>query len=140
MPATYCASRAMDADGDSRLSLREMRNAWNRLAPFAKNGFIEKSNIPRQFRLTLSNGRPPGRNVPPGVGVGPEFRTMRPARGPRWFQKMDRNGDGDVSRAEFLGTEEQFKKLDADGDGLISLEEAERGDKWFRDQLRKRIP
>ena len=45
-------------------------------------------------------------------------------RAPVWFRKMDRNGDGDVSRAEFLGTEEEFRKLDEDGDGLISAEEA----------------
>jgi hypothetical protein len=28
---------------------------------------------------------------------------------PLWFQKMDRNRDGDVSRKEFLDTDEQFK-------------------------------
>jgi hypothetical protein len=38
---------------------------------------------------------------------------------------MDVNGDGDVSRREFLGTEEEFLRLDADGDGLISASEAE---------------
>jgi hypothetical protein len=41
---------------------------------------------------------------------------------------MDRNGDGDVSRREWLGTEEEFRRLDADGDGLISPDEAERAD------------
>jgi Ca2+-binding EF-hand superfamily protein len=37
---------------------------------------------------------------------------------------MDRNGDGYVSREEFLGTKEAFDRLDRDGDGLISPEEA----------------
>ena len=41
---------------------------------------------------------------------------------------MDRNRDGDVSRKEFLGTDEQFRQIDVDGDGLISVEEADRYD------------
>jgi Ca2+-binding EF-hand superfamily protein len=45
---------------------------------------------------------------------------------------MDRNHDGDVSRREFLGSEEAFRKIDRDSDGLISLEEAERADELFR--------
>jgi hypothetical protein len=41
---------------------------------------------------------------------------------------MDRNRDGDVSRREFLGSDEEFRRIDSDGDGLISVEEAERFD------------
>jgi Ca2+-binding EF-hand superfamily protein len=41
-----------------------------------------------------------------------------------WFQKMDRNQDGDISPREFIGSDEDFRKLDADGDGPISATEA----------------
>jgi hypothetical protein len=38
------------------------------------------------------------------------------------FGALDQGGD--VSRREFLGTDEDFRRLDADGDGLISAQEA----------------
>ncbi len=41
-----------------------------------------------------------------------------------WFQTMDRNRDGDVSRREFTGSIEIFSKLDQNRDALISPEEA----------------
>ena len=54
------------------------------------------------------------------------LRTVPPSAGPLWFRKMDRNGDGDISRREFPGTDAVFQQLDSDGDGLISAAEAER--------------
>jgi hypothetical protein len=47
-------------------------------------------------------------------------------QGPRWFQAMDRNGDGVVSPREFVGPPEVFAKLDADGDRVISAEDVAR--------------
>jgi len=75
----------------------------------------------RQPRRIAVDGRDPGS----GSIIRPDSRL----RGPLWFRKMDRNADGDVSRAEFLGTEAQFRKLDRNGDGLIDLDEAEAAEK-----------
>jgi hypothetical protein len=55
-------------------------------------------------------------------------------RGPLWFRKMDRNGDGDVSRVEWLGAREDFDRMDTDRDGLVSAAEADA----FDDAIRKK--
>ncbi|HZY87711.1 MAG TPA: EF-hand domain-containing protein [Gemmataceae bacterium] len=117
----------LDGDHDGRLSVRELRDAWKRLAELDphRRGRVGREDIPLQFQIAVARGvgyRPVGMNAP----------AVRPARGPLWFRKMDRNGDGDVSPREFLGSREDFRRIDADGDGLISAEEAERYDAAVR--------
>jgi len=79
-------------------------------------------------------GRP--RNVPPG---GPNGEN-RPRPGPppfnreELFSRMDKNGDGVISKEEFMSApmpphgpppppEEVFKHIDSDGDGKVSVAE-----------------
>jgi Ca2+-binding EF-hand superfamily protein len=127
-----------DPNRDGRLSVRELRQAASSLEGQDRNrdGFVSKDEIPHSYIATF---------MPGAVDMNPEFRGMgmnRPpaqqpgsastaVRGPVWFRKMDRNQDGDVSRREFVGTDEQFAQIDSDGDGLLGLEEAERADAWW---------
>jgi Ca2+-binding EF-hand superfamily protein len=127
----------LDTNRDGRLSVRELRTAWQRVSAWDKDGdgCVARAEMPRQVQLILSRG-------PAGVGRqammvksvmlnGRQQPPAMPAKGPLWFRKMDRNGDGDVSPREFLGSPEDFKKIDTNGDGLIDAEEAERATQWF---------
>jgi Ca2+-binding EF-hand superfamily protein len=123
----------LDANRDGSLGMRELRTAWDRLRAYDRNddGYITREEIPRQFQVTLGLGQAAAFARQLG-GPGMSQPTAVTARGPVWFRKMDRNGDGDVSLREFLGTREEFEKIDADHDGLISVAEAERYDEKMR--------
>jgi hypothetical protein len=134
----------LNASGNGRLSQRELRNAWSRVASLDSKGTgsLERSMIPRQYGLQLTQGtvNAAGRGAPLVVArAAAERMIQQPAAagGPLWFRKMDRNGDGDVSRREWLGSKEDFEKIDIDGDGLISLEEAQKADEWYRKKVSK---
>jgi Ca2+-binding EF-hand superfamily protein len=120
----------LDIDGDGRLSVRELRQLPKLIDKLDRDGDgkLSRHEVPRSYRGTFTQGPPGGgagdsqvKTLARAVGGGP---APRRAVGPLWFQKMDRNRDGDVSRREFLGTDEQFRLIDTDGDGLISVEEA----------------
>ncbi|MBI3823914.1 MAG: EF-hand domain-containing protein [Planctomycetes bacterium] len=126
--------KLLDANGDGRLSPRELKNAWTRLSHLDanKDGSIDRSELVRQFQLTVRHGPTKGFDLrKPGMDTASPRSVVSP-KTPLWFRKMDRNGDGDVSPREFLGTREEFNRIDTDGDGLISPAEAEQYDRKIR--------
>jgi Ca2+-binding EF-hand superfamily protein len=129
-----------DADGDGRLSPRELRQMAKaaEAADRDGDGMLSPADIVRRLRATIRAGSAVGQSGRPVAVPAPGMAgTPQPAprtEGPVWFRKMDRNRDGDVSRREFLGTSEQFKEIDADGDGLIDRTEAEAADKRYKDE------
>jgi Ca2+-binding EF-hand superfamily protein len=117
----------LDENQDGRLDLHELNDAVRLIDP--KVGFLSREAVPRQTVLQVEQGAG-GKTFGPILLSGAAPTTAKPkaksARGPKWFQAMDRNGDGYVSPREFLGPPEAFAALDLDHDGLISVEEAER--------------
>ena len=113
----------LDADSDGRLSQMELLQGKARLAALdvGKTGFVPLQDLPTQHRITIHRLK----QFDPVFAVQPlPFDLAGSAKLPDWFRKMDRNGDGHVSFAEFLGSRAEFDRIDTNRDGLISPEEA----------------
>jgi Ca2+-binding EF-hand superfamily protein len=123
----------LDGNGDGRLGVKELRSAYERLQPLEPSGGREITRAILQPSVVVRLGTTMYGAADTAVYAVQAPGTARPsAAGPVWFRKMDRNGDGDVSRGEFLGGKGEFDTLDANGDGLIGLDEAEAFDSKAR--------
>lgn len=121
---------ALDLNHDGRLGLREIRVAADTLHKLRKSNqkLLRANDPPRRLHLEVIRGSfqlfgkgGTGESTVPRVAV-----QSRSAVGPIWFQRMDRNLDGDLTWKEFLGPRHVFEELDADHDGLIDPKEAEK--------------
>lgn len=94
----------LDTDGDGKVSREEFDGPPEHFPQFDRNrdGFITEEEAPK----------------------GPPPRRGRPAR---FLERLDRDGDGKVSREEFDGPEDHFDDFDENGDGFIDRAEAPAG-------------
>lgn len=117
----------LDGDRSLKITPREWLDAADRLSVWDKNGSgtLEQSEVPHVYRVSFGPGLPdlPGL-VTPSNNNQQTPMVQQVFRGPKWFQAMDKNGDGDVSEREFLGPPNVFGKIDLDEDKLIDPREA----------------
>lgn len=119
----------LDTDLDRRLSPRELKRSIQRVREYDGNRdrSLDAAELRGHFKLTFELGKPelfifnPRNN---SMAMRQNASIQRTSSGPRWFQRMDRNRDGDISPREFLFDVSLFDKLDRNQDQLISPAEA----------------
>jgi Ca2+-binding EF-hand superfamily protein len=126
----YGFFETLDRNHDGRLGLREVRVGPETLKTLRKPGqtVLRPNDPPRRLHLEVVRGSfqlfgtgGTGESTVPQIVAQP-----RTAIGPVWFQRMDRNLDGDLTWKEFLGPRHVFEELDTDHDSLIDPKEAEK--------------
>ncbi len=146
-----------DASGDvSAIELSEARNAQFDALDTDDSGFLNRAELqamrrsrPRVERDSEqeSDPRPPrseGRGGRGGAQSGGGDRGAQGGgrRGSRSSDPratMDSNGDGVISRDEFIGRGQRFlAETDFDGDGSVTAEELEKGLIRARSEVRRR--
>jgi Ca2+-binding EF-hand superfamily protein len=114
-----------DANGDGRLTHGEWVRALATIQSWDANhdGEISAEEVPHRYVGTFHLGTlRPAAN---GRSMKDSKLSTTPANSaPPWFQKMDRNRDGEVSLREFLGPLSVFRRLDANRDGYLDADEA----------------
>ena len=129
----------LDANGDRRISMREMRYANKTLSKMERDDKpgLGENEPARHYRIEFVRGvfNPFGTPDRPANPLMPQVAvtTVKPRPvGPIWFQRWDRNNDGDLTWREFLGPRDAFEQLDADRDDLIDPKEAEAASKMAK--------
>ena len=116
----------LDRNADGRISQRELKLAEQSLKSLQKipGTPIKRTDPHRNFHLEFVRGSVQlFGTLDQQSTTNPGFQQVAPG-GPIWFQRMDRNNDGDLSWGEFLGPRTIFEQLDRDNDGLIDAKEA----------------
>jgi hypothetical protein len=116
----------LDANADGRLGEREIeRCAESMLRSDADgDGQLTNEELPYSMIVAFLLGEPANQDsfyVPPSSAIATSQIDVEP---PNWFVRADLNGDGDVSKREFVGSIEQFARIDGDGDGYVNVAEA----------------
>lgn len=113
----------VDLNRDGRLSRRELQGTSKIVKQFSgANGKLMQEDLPLTTLIVLQRG----------PFLQANDNSMLVNAGPNWFNRADRNGDGDLDRDEFPGSPDDFDKFDRNRDGWIDVEEAFKADSAAR--------
>jgi hypothetical protein len=113
----------LDQNADGRLGEREIAVASTQL--LARDGNGDGQLAAGELRYSMVVALLRGEAEQEQSFYVPTFATpANAAQAPSWFAKADFNGDGDISRREFLGSFERFDAVDDNRDGYINRDEA----------------
>ena len=113
----------LDTSSDGRISIRELRKCEETLLAAAEDrSEIDPKQMNKSYRIEIKRGGISlfGQVDRPTAEAPTSF--LAPPSGPMWFQRSDRNEDGDLTWDEFMGPRAIFDQLDRDHDGLIDKE------------------
>jgi len=117
----------MDADGDGRVTAEELEAARQQMGQQHRQMRKEQgegrgNGMQHGGGMQHHHGAPPGARHGGEAAAGREQR--RAQRRAQHFARLDADGDGRISKAEFEQHHDQrFQALDADDDGVITAEE-----------------
>ena len=130
---------ALDQNADHQLDMRELTTAGKRLGDHPATGEgLRRDQVRTNLVLQVKRGpvndrfarlRMPRKQAERTTSKGSVADVVR------WFSAMDRNHDGTVSAAEFLGSAARFAQLDANSDGVIDVNEIPAAKKTTSDCL-----
>lgn len=109
-----------DSDGDGRLTERELSHMRGVLERCDRDSDGQLTPYELPLLVTLEITRSDSR-LSSFQGRGEVSATENSAGG--WFSAMDTNGDGVLSRQEFMGSKTDFEHLDVDKDGFVAAGE-----------------
>jgi Ca2+-binding EF-hand superfamily protein len=116
----------LDANADGRLGEREIERCAESMLRSDADGDGQLSNdeLPYSMIVAFLLGEAANQEsfyVPPSSAIAMVKSDVEP---PTWFLRADLNGDGDISKREFVGSFEQFARIDDNRDGYVDVAEA----------------
>jgi Ca2+-binding EF-hand superfamily protein len=112
----------LDTSADGRLSSRELIAGQEKIPLWDQQGDrqVSLTEVPRHWSWSVLRGQA----IEAGTQASAQTVRMQRTEGPRWFTRMDRNNDGDLTPREFLGSAADFEQFDRNRDGAIDVAEA----------------